>query len=167
MSPVQRIDLMWNPTPGASDREWLKPSRKQPPFARMILGFDLFGPNITDGHIMKVWTHCADQDGVHRRTLIRTTHESRLREWFARWLDVDVATIGVFKGARGPDEHRAAHKGGRAELFGLFLDQMGKPPRGCCFPTYDWMNGPLYWPDMLAAVSIELNGKPWTITGAA
>lgn len=155
-------DYMWNPTPGASERELSKPlGRRAPYFARFIIGFDLFDPTVSDGHIMKVWNLCAQVDFHGRNVLIRTSHDARLQAWFFMWLDVDERDAGDFKDARGPAAVRAAHKGGRAELFARMLDEIGEPPPGCAFPLYDWMQGPLYWPDRLPAVTIELNGKPW------
>lgn len=154
-------EIMWNPTPGASSRELDKPFKRSPDFARFIVGFDLFDPQISDGHIMRVWSLCAQVDFHGRNVLIRTSQEARLKAWFFMWLDVDERDAGDFKDARGPAAVRAAHKCGRAELFARMLDEMGEPPPGCAFPLYDWMQGPLYWPNVLPAVTIELDGKPW------
>ncbi len=162
MSYPTWTQLMWNPKPGASGREWLKPFRKSglPDFACFIVGFDPFAPDHTDGQMMKLWAHCAELNWYTRNVLIRTTHEQRLREWFALWLDVEDPCPD-FTNARGPAAVRATFKSGRSELFARMLDTMGDPPPGCAFPLYDWMQGPLYWPDMLPGVSIELNGAPW------
>jgi len=154
-------DYMWNPTPGSPKSEALKPLGKKPMFARYIIGFDLFGPETTDGHIMRVWSLCAELYWPSRQVLIRTTERARLETWFRLWCDVDVADAGAFKGARGPAAVRAAHTCGRAELFARMLDVMGEPPPGCAYPLYDWMQGPLYWDDMLPGVTIELDGEKW------
>lgn len=162
------INMMWNPTPGASRREWGKPFRKGlPDFTRFIIGFDPFAADHSDGRIMTLWSRCAEVHFYTRKVLIRTTHEQRLKAWFALWLDVDEKDFADFKGARGAAEVRKAHSCGRAELFARMLDTMGEPPPGCAFPLYDWMQGPLYWPDMLPAVSIELNGQAWKPERAA
>lgn len=134
-------NMMWNPTPGASSREWEKPFRRKglPDFTRFIVGFDPFAPDHSDGQMMKLWARCAEIGFCTRRVVIRTTHEQRLKEWFALWLDVDEKDFETFRGARGPAEVRQWHSCGRAELFARMLDTMGEPPPGCAFPLYDWM----------------------------
>ena len=50
--------------------------------------------------------------------------------------------------ARGPQAIRETHTAGRALLFADMLEQWGEPPADSAYPTYDWMEGPRWWPEV-------------------
>lgn len=123
---------------------------------------DLFHPKIPDGFIARVW----DVMGrcPHHKFLILTKRPKRMRSWVNTWADRtgDAQTPGnhgLPPGPRGPEAMRATYTSGRARLFADMLADMGEPPEGCAYPTYDWMEGQRWWPRVLPnvwlGVSIE------------
>lgn len=104
---------------------------------------DLFGDWVPDGALMRIWL-----------TLIRTswhTHQlltkrpERLAEFLDKWNDLTGET-NRFRNARGPAAVREAHPSGRGQMFAEMLEAMGDPPAGEAYPTFDWMEGPRWFP---------------------
>ncbi len=118
---------------------------------------DLFGEFVPDGYILDVFRITRE---AHWHTYqVLTKRVVRMKDWFVKWADVEPWTDDSFRGARGPAEVRAKHSSGRARLFADMLDGWGEPPPGCAYPTYDWMEGPRYWPPVFhntwLGVSVE------------
>lgn len=121
---------------------------------------DLFHPDRRLGdivHVLHVAHHLQAIDvRVKNRTLrphilqLLTKRPDRMVDVLTQWADVDGEE--GFKGVRGPDAVRATHKSGRGQMFAALLDTMGAPPPGCAFPTFDWMHGPLEWPDVFTNI---------------
>jgi len=116
---------------------------------------DLFHPKVPDGFIARVW----DVMGrcPQHQFLIPTKRTPRMRSWVNRWADrtgdAEVADKHGFPpGPRGPEAVRDTYTSGRATLFAAMLDSMGTPPEGAAYPTYDWMEGQRWWPDVLPNV---------------
>jgi protein gp37 len=123
---------------------------------------DLFHPRVPDGFIARVW----DVMGrlPQHQFLILTKRSKRMRSWVTRWADrTGDNTVGdrhgFPPGPRGPEAVRETYTSGRAQLFAAMLDDMGTPPEGAAYPTYDWAEGPRWWPRVLPnvwlGVSIE------------
>lgn len=133
-----------------------EPLRRRTPtgYAVCLMG-DLFHDGVTDGQIARVWmtmAHCQQH-----RFYVLTKRAARMESWLSRWADtsgdnaVEPVAGRVTRG-RGPDATRSAYTSGRAHLFAAALETMGEPPPGCCFPTYDWAEGPRWWPTVLPNV---------------
>jgi protein gp37 len=103
---------------------------------------DLFHEDRPLGWVMRVWM--AAYRTRHILQLL-TKRPDVMLAFVRRWMDVEGGDIEPTL-ARGPAETRAAHGSGRGQLFADYLDTMGAPPPGCAFPTYDWMEGPRWWP---------------------
>ncbi len=123
---------------------WRKPQRV---FVNSMS--DLFHEKVPDGFIMDVWRVMAACP--HLTFQIVTKRPERAAAWLARWADT-ADEDRESKLARGPAEIRAKHRAGRALLWAEMLDGWGEPPPGCAFPTYDWMQGPRWWPTVLPNV---------------
>jgi protein gp37 len=106
---------------------------------------DLFYERVTDGEIMDVFRVIS---GCPLHTFqILTKRPERMAEWFRKW--ADVAEPGAewdAKLVRGPAEVRAAHSSARSRLFADMIEGWGTPPDGAAYPSYDWMEGPRWWP---------------------
>jgi len=116
---------------------------------------DLFHDDVPDGFIAQVWNvmaHCPQ----HTFQILTKRH-ARMRSWVTRWADHEE--FGPPKLVRGPEATRAAHPSGRGQLFAAMLEQMGTPPPGAAYPTFDWMEGQRWWPSVLhnvwLGVSVE------------
>jgi protein gp37 len=114
---------------------------------------DLFGEWVTDGQIMRVFDVMGRAS--HHTFQLLTKRPERMLAWIKKWGDIGEPQMPVL--ARGPEETRAAHKSGRADLFASMLESMGKPPAGCAYPTYDWMQGHVYWPAVLTNVHLGVS----------
>lgn len=128
----------------ADPLKWRKP-------ALIATGFhgDLF--RLSGGNIMRVMNVAARADW---HTFLFLTKCSNLAlEWATRWSDTAESDYEP-KLARGPEAVRKVHTCGRAMLFADMLDAMGKPPAGCAYPLYDWMEGMCRWPDRFHHISI-------------
>lgn len=131
-----------NVVPSALDLpfRWKKPRRI---FVNSMS--DLFHENVPDGFIMQVFNAMWR---LPRHTfIVLTKRPERMRDFMVRLGDCDAEDPSQFKNARGPEETQAAHPSGRGQLFAEMLRSMGTPPKGCAYPTFDWMGGMLYWPD--------------------
>lgn len=113
---------------------------------------DLFHEDVPDGWIAYVW-QVMMQSPQHTFQVL-TKRSARMRSWVAKWNDLSGdEDLMEFKDARGPDEVRKAHPSGRGQLFAAYLDVIldlsgGKVPDGAAWPTFDWMHGWKYWPNV-------------------
>lgn len=123
---------------------WRKPSRV---FVNSMS--DLFHEGVPDGFITDVWRimFSAPQHTFQ----VLTKRPERARSWLAKWTD-RIEDDYEPKLARGPAATRAAHKSGRAHLFADMIEGWGAPPPGAAFPTYDWAEGMIRWPNVLRNV---------------
>ena len=106
---------------------------------------DLFHEARPLGYAVRIWMTAYRVEGRHILQLL-TKRPDVMLDFVRRWHDVEPEDLGPTM-AHGPDAVRAAHTSGRARLFADYLDTMGAPPTGAAFPTYDWMEGPRWWPD--------------------
>lgn len=106
---------------------------------------DLFHPDRPRGYAVRIWQTAYRVQGRHILQLLTKRPEVMLA-FVRNWMDVEADDVAPVM-AHGPDTVRAAHTSGRARLFADYLDTMGAPPAGAAFPTYDWMEGPRWWPD--------------------
>jgi len=117
---------------------------------------DLFHEKVPDGWVMRILNVMAPTP--QHTYQILTKRPDRMRSFFARWADVTGEDF-EFKNARGPEEVRRVHPSPRGQLFAAMLDAMGKPPKGCAYPSFDWMQGMLRWPatfhNIWLGVSVE------------
>lgn len=104
---------------------------------------DLFHEKVPDGWVMRILNVMAQTPHTYQ---ILTKRSERMRSFFTRWADLSGEDFSDFKGAHGPEETRRAHPSPRGQLFAAMLDAMGKPPKGCAYPTFDWMEGMIRWP---------------------
>jgi hypothetical protein len=118
---------------------------------------DLFHEQVPDGYIAMIWITMS-KSWLHQFH-IRTKQPDRMRAWVARWNDLAGESFD-FLGANGPQAVREAHPSGRGQLFAAYLDELvkafgvnGKPPHEHAWPTFDWMEGPRWWPTIV----------PWNI----
>ena len=116
---------------------------------------DLFHPKVPDGFIAQVWNVMA-QCPQHTFQILTKRH-ARMRSWVTRWADTDGDnSVGAVHGLPpmpyGPEAQRTTYRSGRGQLFADMLDSMGTPPPGAAYPTYDWMEGPRWWPSVLPNV---------------
>lgn len=152
------LDATWNPVtvhpttgevilhPGRIDQpcRWRKPSRI------LVARSDLFDEQVPDGFIAWVWITMAYAQ--QHTFLLLTKRPERMQAWVDRWNDLTGET-DEFKGVRGPEATLEAHPSGRGQLFAAYLEELGKacgvdgvPPPGAAWPTFDWMDGPRWWP---------------------
>lgn len=87
--------------------------------------------------------------------LLMTRHPERAAAWLDRWADLSGESAEP-RLVRGPDATRQAHPSGRGQIYADILESMGTPPDGCAYPTFDWMEGSRWWPEMLDNVWIGL-----------
>lgn len=122
---------------------------------------DLFHRDVPDGFIARVWDVMAH--APQHQFLILTKRPGRMRSWVKRWADTagdDTAGGGGFPPLPyGPDAIRAVYPSGRAGLFASMLEDMGTPPDGAAYPTYDWMEGPRWWPRVLPNVWLVVTAE--------
>jgi protein gp37 len=123
---------------------------------------DLFHEQVPDGFI--AWVFWTMTQCPQHTFQVLTKRPERMRDFMRRWADrLDRDEHGEPEHraalARGPAELREKHNCGRALLMADMLEQWGEPPPGAAYPTYDWMEGPIIWPDvpqnMWLGVSIE------------
>lgn len=136
---------------------------------------DLFHEDVPDGFI--AWVFWQMSQCPQHTFQVLTKRSARMRDFMVRWADrLDRDENGEPEHrmalARGPKELRAKHNCGRALLMADMLEQWGEPPAGCAYPTYDWMDGPITWPDVpdmsdssRAHSNMRLNGKPSPLRG--
>ena len=110
---------------------------------------DLFHDNVPDGWVLRIWEVIAKSP--QHTFQILTKRPARMLAWMNKWTDVDEKDCEP-KLVRGPEETRKAHLSGRGQLFAHYLKTLGAPPPSCAFPTYDWMGGMRWWPDILPNV---------------
>lgn len=106
---------------------------------------DLFHEDVPDGFLVRVWVRMLTSQ-MHT-FLVLTKRPRRMLEFVARWNDLSGEPSEP-QLVRGPEETRRAHPSGRGQLFADMLEAMGEPPDGCAFPTFDWMDGPRWWPTL-------------------
>lgn len=110
---------------------------------------DLFHESVTDGQIMQVFAIMA-RCPQHKFQIL-TKRAKRMWEFFSKWADLEGEDFNP-KMVRGPEETRKAHPSGRGQLFADMLEAMGPVPKGAAYPTFDWMDGMINWPDALPNV---------------
>ncbi|MCC6775612.1 MAG: DUF5131 family protein [Hyphomicrobiales bacterium] len=117
---------------------------------------DLLHENRSLGYFMRVL-----DVGFRSKHIIQvlTKRADVLAKAVKMWMDTDGEDYTDFKNALGPAAVRAAHKSGRAKLFADMLETMGKPPPGCAFPLFDWMQGPLYWPQVMPRIWLGFSAE--------
>lgn len=110
---------------------------------------DLFHADVPDGFIAWVWlTMAATPQHTYQ---ILTKRPRRMRDFVRRWGDLSGET-GEPRLVRGPEATRAAHPSGRGQLFAAYLEELaasepgGVAPEGAVWPTFDWVEGPRWWP---------------------
>lgn len=122
---------------------------------------DLFHKDVPDGFIARVWDVMAQ--APQHQFLILTKRPGRMRSWVRRWADTtgdSEADANNFPPMpHGPDAIRATYRSGRAHLFAAMLDDMGTPPPGAAYPTYDWMEGPRWLPPVLPNVWLVVTAE--------
>lgn len=110
---------------------------------------DLFHEQVPDGFI--AWVFWVMSQCPQHTFQVLTKRPERMRDFTLRWADrADDAEgkHGLPPMARGPEAIRQVHTAGRALLFADMLEQWGEPPDGAAYPTYDWMGGPRWWPEV-------------------
>ncbi len=110
---------------------------------------DLFHVALPDGAIMRVFQAMAMAPQHDYQVL--TKRPDRALAFCRKWADLEGEGDHP-RMVRGPAATRAVHPSGRGQLFADMLDAMGEPPPGAAFPTFDWMNGMRWWPDVFANV---------------
>jgi protein gp37 len=116
---------------------------------------DLFHESVPDGFIAWVWD-VMGQNQQHTFQVLTKRH-ARMRSFARRW--ADHAEDGRPKIVRGPDATAEAHPSGRGQLFAAMLREMGTPPEGCAYPTFDWMDGQRWWPSDLFNVHMGVSAE--------
>lgn len=111
---------------------------------------DLFHEDVPDGWIMTVF-EIMWRTPQHTYQIL-TKRSKRMREFMTKWYDLSGENFDEFKDARGPDAVRKAHPSGRGQLFAAYLETLlersgGKVPAGAAWPTFDWMQGMMWWPE--------------------
>ncbi len=115
---------------------------------------DLFHEKVPDGFITDVWRIMFT---AWRHTFqVLTKRPERARDWLAKWTDRAEDDYEP-KLVRGPAATRAAHKSKRAHLFADMIEGWGEPPPGAAYPTYDWMDGMIRWPNVLHNVHLGVS----------
>lgn len=117
---------------------------------------DLFGDFVPDGYVMDVWRVMAQ---CPRHTFqILTKRADRMAAWLAKWADWQEPDGSLESCmARGPEAVRAAHSSKRAHLFADMIEGWGELPEGAAYPTFDWMEGPRWWPVVLRNVQLGVS----------
>ncbi len=116
---------------------------------------DLFHERLSDADILSVWLVMAR---ARQHTFqILTKRAERMKDFLSKWVDNDADGEPLM--ARGPVETRRAHPGGRGQMFAALLDGMGDPPPGAAFPTFDWMEGPRWLPNVLPNVWLGVSAE--------
>ncbi len=141
--PFDHPDWRWPLTWRGARRPRLGPGRPSLIFVGDMS--DLFHPARPRGYAMRVWMTAYRVEGRHILQLL-TKRPQVMLDFVRRWTDVEPDDVGPSM-ARGSEAVRAAHTSGRAGLFADYLDTMSAPPAGAAFPTYDWMEGPRWWPN--------------------
>ena len=111
---------------------------------------DLFHQDVPDEFITRVW-QVMGRAQQHTFQIL-TKRPARMLAWLQKWTDLSGEDMHDFKNARGPAAVRAAHPSGRGRLFAEVLEAMGQPPAGCAYPSFDWAEGLMRWPDVLPNV---------------
>lgn len=156
-------DVVWPVVPGRT----IWHAQRTAAALRVLVGGlganeDLFRPEVPDGTVMQAWSVMARTQHFF---LVSTRHPARMREWLARWVDVDEASSEP-QLVRGPPATRAAHPSGRGQLFAAMLEQMGAPPPDAAFPTYDWAEGMRWWPRQVGNIWLGVT-VPGSLAGMA
>ena len=134
-----------------------KPDHWREPSAIFVNSMsDLFHPDVADGQIIRIL------DTVYRNPrhafLVLTKRPERMRSFMAQWADLEGEPDEP-QLVRGPTATKERHPSGRGHLFADMLDSLGKPPKGSAYPTFDWMEGPRWWPacpgNLWLGVSVE------------
>jgi protein gp37 len=130
---------------------------------------DLFHPGVPDGFIMRVW-QVMGMASWHTFQIL-TKRPARMASFAQRYADTAGDTLhddpdtGMPPLPRGPEATRATYGSGRSQLFADMLENMGTPPAGAAYPTYDWMEGMRHWSECLhnvrLGVSIESDPYAW------
>lgn len=128
---------------------WLdQPYRwKKPKVIFVCAHGDLFHESVSFGDIMRVFKVMADNQQHIFQVL--TKRSKRMRQFLTMWCDTVAEDFGEFKDARGPDAVRQAHKSGRGTLFAEYVEALGEKPEGAAYPTFDWAEGMMWWPDTI------------------
>lgn len=113
---------------------------------------DLFHEEVPDWYVMRVWMVMA-RCPQHTFQIL-TKRPERMLAWLRKWSDNNEGEPNL---ARGPEETRAAHPSGRGAMFADVLESMGTPPPGAAYPTFDWMEGPRWLPDVLPNVHLGVS----------
>lgn len=130
---------------------WRKPSRV---FVNSMS--DLFGDFVPDGYVMDVWRVMA-QCPLHTFQIL-TKRAERMVDWLSKWADWREPDGSMEpRMAHGPAAVRAAHGSKRAHLFADMVEGWGEPPDGAAYPTFDWMEGPRWWPVVLRNVQLGVS----------
>lgn len=109
---------------------------------------DLFHEDVPDGYLWAVWeTMLRTPQHLY---LILTKRPERMRDFVTRMLDL-TGESSEPQMVRGPEATRERHPSGRGQLFASWLEWLGsttggEPPPGAAWPTFDWMDGPRWWP---------------------
>jgi protein gp37 len=122
---------------------------------------DLFHEDVLDGKIMDVW-RIVGRCPQHT-FMILTKRPKRMKIWLSQWIDADEDIEPQL--ARGPADVREKHRAGRSLLFANMIEGWGLPPDGAAYPTYDWMEGMRWWPNVLPnlwlGVTVEGSETMW------
>ena len=128
---------------------WRKPERV---FVNSMS--DLFHADVPDSFIFEVW-HVMARTPWHTY-MVLTKRPERMAAWMAKLADTGPAHIepvmyrdGQHSGYVTDDEAAAVLASGRAQMFHAMVASWGEPPPGAAAPTYDWMEGPRWWPTVL------------------
>jgi protein gp37 len=116
---------------------------------------DLFHDDIQDGYITWIFWVMAR---TRQQYMLLTKRPDRMLDFLTKWGD-RFEPDGDYepKMVRGPDAIREAHKAKRAHLFADMLEMWGDPPEGSAYPTYDWMDGMITYPDVLQNVALGVS----------
>ena len=133
---------------------WKKPKR-----IFVCSMWDLFHEEVPFGFVMRM-LHVMAHTPWHTYMIV-TKRPERMLEFWRRWACTDGEVFGrkEHRPARGPAAVRKKHPSPRGELFAEMLGSMGPPPEGAVYPSFDWAEGMLWWPDAFAhlwlGVSVE------------
>lgn len=90
--------------------------------------------------------------------LVLTKRPENAKRFLDRWADLSGEAFEP-KLVRGPEATRKAHPSGRGQIWADMMEAMGEPPPGCAYPPFDWMEGPICWPNfpynLWLGVSVE------------
>jgi protein gp37 len=135
---------------------WRAPKSGGPLRVGVAFTGDPFHSDVPFGFVMR----CLDvmvQAYLHDYFVL-TKRPARMLEFAQRWADLSGETPEP-KLVRGPEATRKVHPSGRGQLFADMLEDMGTPPPGCAYPTFDWMEGMITWPPDFA--HIWLGASAW------